>query len=102
MPDVHGYVRISIEDMSTRISMFSFDLDGLIDQLVRLRDELSTAGVATSWSNDADGKGNCGPVMHHPYGVIDDGYGNVWPRCKPDCGLEIVRIGKVQCECEDE
>lgn len=36
------------------------------------------------------------------YGQIDDGFGSVWPRCKPDCQLEIVRPGKVQCECDDE
>lgn len=35
------------------------------------------------------------------YGVIDDGFGNVWPLCSRECRLEIVRPGKVQCECED-
>lgn len=32
--------------------------------------------------------------------TIDDGFGNVWERCEPyeDCGLELVRPGKVQCE----
>jgi len=28
---------------------------------------------------------------------IDDGFGNVWELCGPDCELEIVRPGKVQC-----
>lgn len=31
--------------------------------------------------------------------VLDDGFGNVWEKCeKPDCALEIVRPGKVQCD----
>ena len=34
------------------------------------------------------------------YGEIDDGFGSTWLRCKPDCQLEVVRPGKVQCECE--
>ena len=33
--------------------------------------------------------------------VIEDGFGNSWCKCeKPDCGLEIVRPGKVQCWCD--
>lgn len=35
------------------------------------------------------------------FGEIDDGFGNVWPLCKKDCGLQIVRPGKVQCGCEE-
>lgn len=32
---------------------------------------------------------------------IEDGFGNYWPRCKrPDCDLEVVRPGKVQCSHE--
>ena len=31
--------------------------------------------------------------------VLDDGFGNVWTKChEPECGLEIVRPGKAQCE----
>ena len=33
---------------------------------------------------------------------LDDGFGNVWVLCKPDCRLEIVRPGKVQCDCDYE
>jgi hypothetical protein len=30
--------------------------------------------------------------------ILDDGFGNVWETCEhEDCGLEIVRPGKVQC-----
>jgi hypothetical protein len=36
---------------------------------------------------------------------IEDGFGGRWPKCeKPDCQLEVVRPGKVQCgdcECPD-
>ena len=29
---------------------------------------------------------------------VDDGFGNVWMCCVlPDCDLEVVRPGKVQC-----
>lgn len=35
------------------------------------------------------------------YGFVDDGFGNKWSRCKKDCALEIVRPGKVQCECDN-
>lgn len=33
------------------------------------------------------------------FGVeIDDG--TIYPRCGPYCGLQVVRPGKVQCECD--
>jgi hypothetical protein len=32
---------------------------------------------------------------------LDDGFGNRWQKCGPDCCLEIVRPGKVQCSTED-
>lgn len=32
--------------------------------------------------------------------VLDDGFGNRWVKCGPDCKLEIVRPGKVQCACD--
>ena len=35
------------------------------------------------------------------YGEIDDGFGNFWPLCKRECELQVVRPGKVQCECDD-
>lgn len=35
--------------------------------------------------------------------VIEDGFGGVWYCCKrPDCGLHVVRPGKVQCWCDGE
>lgn len=35
--------------------------------------------------------------------TLDDGFGNEWPLCgRPNCGLEIVRPGKVQCWCDTE
>ena len=36
--------------------------------------------------------------------VLDDGFGNQWLKCsRPGgCGLQIVRPGKVQCDCEQE
>lgn len=34
--------------------------------------------------------------------TIDDGYGSEWELCRrPDCGLEVVRPGKVQCWCDN-
>jgi hypothetical protein len=30
--------------------------------------------------------------------AITDGFGNWWNLCNGECGLEIVRPGKVQCE----
>lgn len=41
------------------------------------------------------------PLPDVDYGEIDDGFGSTWSLCKPDCRLEIVRPGKVQCECEN-
>jgi len=33
--------------------------------------------------------------------MLDDGFGNCWEKCnKEDCGLEVVRPGKVQCWCD--
>jgi hypothetical protein len=35
--------------------------------------------------------------------TITDGFGNEWPLCKrKDCGLSVVRPGKVQCDLCDE
>lgn len=32
--------------------------------------------------------------------TIDDGFGNEWDLCKREnCGLQVVRPGKVQCWC---
>lgn len=39
-------------------------------------------------------------VYEPPYGTVEDGFGSVWQRCKEDCRLEVVRPGKVQCECD--
>ena len=34
-------------------------------------------------------------------GSIEDGFGSCWAKCdKPDCGLQVVRPGKVQCHCD--
>ncbi len=32
--------------------------------------------------------------------ILDDGFGNRWQKCGPDCRMQIVRPGKVQCDCE--
>lgn len=30
--------------------------------------------------------------------TLDDGFGNIWHKCeRSDCGMEVVRPGKVQC-----
>lgn len=34
------------------------------------------------------------------FGTVEDTFGGVWERCKPDCKLQVVRPGKVQCECD--
>jgi len=32
---------------------------------------------------------------------VEDGHGGCWVKCQlPDCGLEVVRPGKVQCWCD--
>lgn len=39
----------------------------------------------------------------NPMQSVTDGFGNVWPRCDlgSDCGLHVVRPGKVQCWCDN-
>jgi hypothetical protein len=32
---------------------------------------------------------------------VSDGHGNEWMRCGPDCDMEVVRVGKVQCSCRE-
>lgn len=35
-------------------------------------------------------------------GSVEDGFGSVWAKCShPQCGLAVVRPGKVQCWCDD-
>lgn len=36
-----------------------------------------------------------------PDGMVEDGFGGVWARCKSDCTLAVVRPGKVQCSCQE-
>jgi DNA modification methylase len=33
------------------------------------------------------------------FSAVDDGFGNQWAKCGPDCAMQIVRPGKVQCDC---
>jgi hypothetical protein len=40
-------------------------------------------------------------VARNKAATLDDGFGNMWLKCdRGDCGLHIVRPGKVQCEHE--
>ena len=35
--------------------------------------------------------------------IVDDGFGNTYQKCdRPNCSLEVVRPGKVQCDCDTE
>ena len=36
--------------------------------------------------------------------TVSDGFGNHWAKCelKDLCGLHVVRVGKVQCNCDNE
>lgn len=34
------------------------------------------------------------------FGELDDGFGNTWPLCRQGCEMQIVRPGKVQCDCD--
>ena len=37
----------------------------------------------------------------YTYIVVDDSFGNAWDKCERfDCGLHVVRPGKVQCDAE--
>lgn len=48
------------------------------------------------------------PLCSHPYEgccmenatFVNDGHGGSWQRCGPDCHLEVVGPGKVQCDCQ--
>lgn len=42
------------------------------------------------------------PAAGIEFGTISDGLGSEWPKCMPNCGLEVVRPGKVQCHCDDK
>jgi hypothetical protein len=33
---------------------------------------------------------------------VRDGHGNEWAKCGPDCDMEVVRVGKVQCSCREQ
>lgn len=45
----------------------------------------------------------CGCLDDSQVTELDDGFGNVWEKCdRDDCGLQIVRPGKAQCDtCND-
>ena len=32
---------------------------------------------------------------------VSDGHGNKWLKCGPDCDMEVVHIGEVQCSCRE-
>lgn len=47
-----------------------------------------SAGPAEDWAEeDAQTR----------YGTVADGFGSEWIRCGPNCDLQVVRPGKVQC-----
>lgn len=41
------------------------------------------------------------PAEGVDHGAVEDGMGSEWPRCKADCGIEVVRPGKAQCDCTE-
>ncbi|UUE23834.1 hypothetical protein LRQ08_21650 [Rhodococcus qingshengii] len=41
------------------------------------------------------------PADRVDHGSVDDGMGSEWQRCKADCGIEVVRPGKAQCDCTE-
>jgi hypothetical protein len=47
---------------------------------------------------------DCGCLDDSQVTELDDGFGNVWEKCdRDDCGLQIVRPGKAQCDtCNDD
>lgn len=47
----------------------------------------------------ADGP-TCGCLQCRQPGYVEDGRGNVWPKCSLTCDMQIVRPGKVQCSCD--
>lgn len=48
-------------------------------------------------------KCECGFAENCPSDAVCDGFGSVWRKCRREnCGLSVVRPGKVQCWCDDE
>lgn len=48
-------------------------------------------------------KCTCGFAEYCSNNSVCDGNGSVWPKCSnSECGLHVVRPGKVQCWCDDE
>jgi len=45
---------------------------------------------------------DAGTITEDDFGTVEDGFGNCWFRCKADCGLEVMRPGKVQCYCDSQ
>lgn len=45
-----------------QVCVESYDLDAFIELVIAARNKLRQTGCLTSWSRDADGMGNCGPV----------------------------------------
>lgn len=42
-------------------------------------------------------------IFKEAQATINDGFGSEWSKCsKKDCGLHVVRPGKVQCWCDEE
>lgn len=35
------------------------------------------------------------------FGTVKDDHGSTWEKCSPTCDLQVVRPGKVQCNCEE-
>lgn len=88
MSDVIERAKAVLEHRDTRIG------HGLVSDLVaeveRLRWQIKHGGdhiCDECWPED-------------DYGVLDDGFGNTWALCSAECKLEIVRPGKVQCDCD--
>jgi hypothetical protein len=71
-------------------------------ELARLRALVFDRGeqLARAWAVGVAGIMRCSPGRKTAVTErVEDGYGNAWEKClRPDCSLQIVRPGKVQCD----
>lgn len=74
------------------------DVKGLIEWADRLAADLQSFADALRSFGGVQTNSEHGSTT--PYGVIEDGFGSTWVRCADDCRMQVVRPGKVQCDCD--
>lgn len=70
----------------------------VIEARAELADARRRLEAYEAWARQAPVQSGDAPRQERE--VVEDGFGGGWAKCGPDCRLQVVRPGKVQCDCD--